>query len=91
MKYLEFVKTVANGSDVSLKNTKTIIDATMATIRKVVSEGDEVSFPEFGKFKQKVRAARKGVNPITREAIDIPESRDLVFKASSSVKKDLND
>ncbi len=91
MKYLEFVKTVANGSDVSLKDTKTIIDATMATILKVVSEGDEVSFPEFGKFKQKFRAARKGVNPITREAIDIPESRDLVFKASSSVKKGLND
>lgn len=90
MKYLEFVKTVAKSSDVSLKDTKTVIDTTMATILEVVSKGDEVSFPEFGKFKHKVRAARKGVNPITREAIDIPESRDLVFKASSSVKKGLN-
>lgn len=90
MKYLEFVKTVANSSDVSLKDTKTVIDTTMATILEVVSKGGEISFPEFGKFKHKVRAARKGVNPITREAIDIPESRDLVFKASSFVKKGLN-
>ena len=38
----------------------------------------------------KVRPARKGHNPQTGKTIEIPESRALKFKVSSSVKNSLN-
>jgi len=51
--------------------------------------GDKVKVP-LGYFEQIVRPARKGHNPQTGKAIEIPESRALKFKVSSSVKNSLN-
>lgn len=48
--------------------------------------GDEVRIHGFGTFKISKRAARKGRNPQTGEAIDIPASSSLTFKATKSKK-----
>ena len=53
------------------------------------SKDNKVKVP-LGYFEQVVRPARKGHNPQTGKAIEIPESRVLKFKASSSVKNSLN-
>lgn len=53
------------------------------------SKDDKVKVP-LGYFEQVVRPARKGHNPQTGKAIEIPESRVLKFKVSSSVKNSLN-
>ena len=53
------------------------------------SKDKKVKVP-LGYFEQVVRPARKGHNPQTGKAIEIPESRVLKFKVSSSVKNSLN-
>lgn len=41
----------------------------------------------FGTFKVKERAARTGRNPQTGQAIDIPASKTIGFKAGAGLKK----
>lgn len=59
-----------------------MVDATLAAIRERAEAGDTIRFNGFGTFQVKARPARMGRNPATGAAIEIPESRKLVFKAS---------
>ena len=90
MKYSDFIKSVAERVALPQAQVKKVLEESTDTIMRTVADGDEVSIPEFGKFKLKVRAARKGVNPATGEKISIPAAKDVAFKLSSQVKKDLN-
>ena len=45
---------------------------------------------DFGTFKTKALAARKGRNPSTNETIDIPASKAAVFKAGKELKDIVN-
>lgn len=90
MKYSDFIKGVAERTTLSQAQVKKVVEESTDTIMKTVADGGEVSIPEFGKFKLKVRAAHKGVNPVTGEKMDVPARKDVSFKLSSQVKKDLN-
>lgn len=64
-------------------------DAVVETIMESLKEGDKVTWQGFGNFEVKTRAARKGINPATGEAIDIAESKVINFKASKNNKEGL--
>ena len=51
-------------------------------ITREAEAGERVILRGFGTFQQKTSKARKGRNPATGEAIDIPERTALHFKAS---------
>lgn len=67
-----------------------IVTATLNNIRQCIVNGDDVQLADFGTFSSSVRAARKGRNPATGEAIDIPAKKVIAFKASASFKAALN-
>jgi DNA-binding protein HU-beta len=54
------------------------------------SKGEEVSLFGFGRFKVAKRAARKGRNPRTGEAVKIAASKSLKFSPARSLKAGLN-
>jgi DNA-binding protein HU-beta len=87
MRKSEFVAAVAKEAGMSQRDTEKVIDALNPVIVKsVVEGGEEISLP-FGKFKQKVNAAKTGTNPLTKKPMNVPESHTLAFKASKTVKK----
>ena len=87
MKKFELVREVAKQSGHSQEVVNAIIDRTCEVIAKtVVTDGEEVNLPALGKFKQKVNPARKGINPLNKKPIDIPETHTLAFKPTSSLK-----
>ncbi len=69
--------------------TKTL-DAFLTGIQKALKKGDKVALVGFGTFEARKRAARKGVNPKTRKAINIPASTAPVFKAGKGLKDAVN-
>lgn len=88
MKKFEFVSAVAERAGVTKADAEKVIDAIAPVIVETcVDNGDEISLLGLGKFKQKVNSAHKGINPLTKKAIDIPESHTLAFKASPTIKK----
>jgi DNA-binding protein HU-beta len=49
-----------------------------------------VKVPSFGSFSVSERAARKGRNPLTGQAIKIPASKSVRFKAGKDLREAVN-
>jgi len=63
-----------------------LVRAMFGAIRESAIKGDEVSLPGFGKFKLQHRPARRGRNPASGVAVDIPARRHLVFQPAKALK-----
>jgi DNA-binding protein HU-beta len=63
-----------------------IIDA----IKETLIKGESVQLIGFGSFEVAERAAKKGFNPKTKQAIDIPASKAVRFKVGSALKDAVN-
>lgn len=72
------------------KVTKTAIEAVLKAAATVgirsLSEGGEVDLFGLGKIKPVARAARKGRNPRTGAAIDVPAKRAAKYTPGKAVK-----
>ena len=73
----------------SKKDAKSMVTWLENQIVDGVKSGDEVVL-DIGKFQMKKTPARKGRNPMTGETIKIAASKSASFKASSSLKSELN-
>lgn len=78
----EFEKKVAERLDMSVRQTKALLDELFAVLGETIDEVDRLSIHNFGTFKAVNHAARKGRNPRTGEEIDIESKRVVVFKRS---------
>jgi len=88
MKKYELVAAVAKETGMTQTDVNKVIDAMCPVIVKAcVDEGDEVNLPALGKFKQKINPARKGINPLTKQPMDVSESHTLKFTPTSTIKK----
>lgn len=63
----------------------TMLDAIVGALR----DGQSVGLPGLGTLSVKATAARIGVRPGTREKMQIPAGKNVVFKASSTMKERL--
>ena len=86
MNKTELIAQVAEKTGLSKKDTESIINAAVDTIAATMAQGDKVQLSGFGIFEVKDRQARVGRNPKTKEAIEIPASRQPVFKPSNALK-----
>ena len=86
----EFTNLVAEKAQTSRAAAERVIDAIFSTtsgaIAEVVSAGNDLSIPGFGKFKPKKRAARQGRNPQTGAAIEIPERTTIAFTPGKGLR-----
>ncbi len=77
------------GSDLSKKATGELVDAVFDAIGQAIKKDARFSYPGFGTFTVKKRAARKGRNPQTGAAIRIKASKTVGFKPAPGLKKAL--
>lgn len=78
----EFEKKVAERLDMSVRQTKYLLDVVFSVLGETIDEADRLSIHNFGTFKAVNHAARKGRNPRTGEEIDIEPKRVVAFKRS---------
>ena len=86
MNKTELVAAVAAKAELSKKDAEAAVNAVFDSVKDALAEGDKVSLIGFGTFSVKTRAARTGLNPRTKETIEIPESKVAAFKAGSALK-----
>lgn len=79
-------ETVADQHHLTKKEAAEIVDLVFNTMAEGLKDGNKVDITGFGKFEVKTRAARTGINPQTKESIEIPESKIPGFKASKNLK-----
>ncbi len=91
----EFINTVAEKAQMSKAAASRAVDAIFDTASGAISDAvktaGRLSLPGFGKFTTKKRAARKGRNPRTGAAIDIPERTVITFTPGQGLKETLGE
>lgn len=82
----DLIEAVASQLGESKATATKVVDILLDTIAEGVQKDDKVAITGFGTFKKKHRKARKGINPATRESIDIPASTSVGFTPSQNFK-----
>ena len=82
----DLVAAMAEKSGLSRKNCEAALDAFVAATGDALQTGDKVHLVGFGTFEVKERAARTGRNPKTKEPVDIPASKQPVFRPGKALK-----
>ena len=83
----ELIKIVAEKTELTNKQASSAVDAVLAEITAALQRGDKVALSGFGTFEVKERVARMGINPATKEKMEIPSSKLPVFKAGKQLKE----
>ena len=86
----ELVEFIASEAGLTKTDAAKALDATIAGITAGLKKEGKVSFVGFGTFAAKTRAARSGINPLTKQPLNIPEKTVATFKAGSKLKEALN-
>ena len=82
----DFVSAVADKANLNKSQASAAVDAFIEVVTESLKKGDEVQFTGFGKFTVQNRAAREGINPQTKEKIQIKASKVPKFSAGSQLK-----
>jgi DNA-binding protein HU-beta len=86
----ELVKEIAAKTSLSMKAANDVLDTFTTSITNALKKGGRVNLIGFGSFEVKKRAARKGRNPKTGEAIKIKARNVAKFSAGKGLKDAVN-
>ncbi|MDH4128963.1 MAG: HU family DNA-binding protein [Spirochaetota bacterium] len=86
----ELVDAISKKSVLSKKDSEKVLNAFLETVKAVLKRGDKVSLVGFGTFQVMKRKATTGVNPKTKEKLQIPAKKVAKLKFSDSVNGMLN-
>ena len=86
----DLILQLANKEQLTQKKADEIVTTTLESIMKALSKGEKVTLVGFGTFEARKRRERKGRNPKTGEAIQIPASVAPKFSAGKQFKQSVN-
>ena len=81
------VEVVQRESELERLEAVESIEHVFSSIKSALEKGEDVQIRNFGTFYLQNRKARKGINPKTREEIEIPARSYPKFRASENLKK----
>ena len=90
MNKAQLVELIANKTGTSKRQSEECIDLVIGAITKSVAKGEKVTLVGFGTFERRDRRARKGRDPRSGVAIDIPAKKVPAFSAGKQFKQAVN-
>ncbi len=78
------------GADRRETETETIVNTIFDNITEALAQGDKVELRGFGSFRIRQRNSRKGRNPKTGSAVEVPEKRVPFFKVGKRLRELVN-
>ena len=85
MNKAELVAAVAAKTGMSKVAALAAVNATVDSIAEALKKGENVQLIGFGTFAVVKKAARKGINPATKQVINIPAKTVAKFKAGKGL------
>ena len=89
MNKTDLVNAIA-AAGVSKADSKKAVDAVLDAISGALKEGDKVAILGFGTFAVSERPARTGINPATKEKIQIEAKKVIKFKPGAELAASVN-
>ena len=90
MNKAQLVAAVAEKAGVSKKDAEAAVKAFEEVVVEALIKGEKVQLVGFGTFEVAERPARAGINPQTKETIEIAASKAPRFKAGKALKDAVN-
>ncbi len=85
----DFINAVSEKAGLSKADAKLAVDAFIDTISSELKAGGKVSLLGFGSFSVAEKAARLGINPKTKETIEIAAKKAVKFKAGAELNEQI--
>lgn len=89
MNKTEMIDALSKETTYSKTDVARVLEAFMRITKRVLKKGDKLQLSNFGTFVVSKRPARKGINPATKERIDLPESCTPKFRAGKQFKEEI--
>ncbi len=90
MNKAELISAIAEGAGITKIDAKKALEATVKSVSEALAAGDRISLVGFGTFSVSERSARSGINPKTKETIQIAAKKMAKFKAGSELSAAIN-
>ena len=84
MNKTDLVNAIA-ATGISKADSKQALDAALDAIAEALKQGDKVALLGFGTFSVNERPARTGINPATKEQIQIEAKKVIKFKPGAEL------
>lgn len=85
----DLIEAVATELNETKANATRAVEAVLGRVADGVKRDGKVVIVGFGSFEKKSRAARKGINPSTKQPIEIKASVTVGFKPSQALKDEI--
>jgi DNA-binding protein HU-beta len=82
----ELVDAIAADANLSKTDAESALNAFINSVQSAITAGEKVTLPGFGTFSPALRKARTGMDPRTREPVQIPERKSAKFSVGSKFK-----
>lgn len=83
----ELVNSLSEETQFSKKDVARVLDSLARIVQRTLKKGDKLQWAGFGTFTVSKRPARKGINPATKERIDLPEIHVPRFKPGKNLRE----
>ena len=83
----ELINALSEETTFSKKDVARVLVAFERIVKRTLHKGQKLSMTGFGTFWVSRRPARKGINPATKERINLPEIHVPRFKAGKGLKE----
>jgi DNA-binding protein HU-beta len=83
----ELIDSLSEETAFSKKDVSRVLDSLTRIVERTLKKGEKVSITGFGSFWLSKRPARKGINPSTKERINLPEVNVPRFKAGKNLRE----
>jgi DNA-binding protein HU-beta len=83
----ELINSLSEETTFNKKDVSRILDSLIRIIERTLKRGDKVAITGFGTYWVSQRPARKGINPSTKQKIDLPAVSVARFKAGKQLRE----
>ena len=91
MNKTELVNAIAKKANLTKVDAKNALDAALEAIAGALESGDKVTLIGFGTFSISEKGERTGINPRTKETINIPARKVVKFKPGAEIAAKVNE
>ena len=85
----DLVLAVARDTGITQVDVKRVVQRTLDRLIESLKEGQTIELRNFGVFKVRQRAPRRGRNPKTGQEVPVPSKRVVVFKPGLLMRQDI--
>lgn len=86
MNKTDLINEIAAKAELSKVDAKKALDAVLESISQALANDDKVALIGFGTFSVAEKGARTGINPQTKQKIEIPARKVVKFKPGADLE-----